>query len=118
MSDVETTAVDSQKSDDKNLALLVHLGGIFFGFLPSLIAYLIKKDSGNDWLIDHFKEALNFQITVLLAFVVCMVLTVILIGALLMPLVWLAALVFCILAALKASAGEAYRYPVSLRLVK
>ena len=40
------------------------------------------------------------------------------IGALLMPIVWIAGLVFCILAAMKASSSEAYRYPISLRLIK
>ena len=49
-------------------------------------------------------------ITILLVFVV--------IGAFLAPLVWIANVVFCIIAGLKANQGEMYRYPVALRLIK
>jgi uncharacterized Tic20 family protein len=42
----------------------------------------------------------------------------VLIGALLMPLLLIANLVFCILAAVAVSKGEHYRYPVALRLLK
>lgn len=119
MSDVQTAAVaDAPKSDEKNIALLVHLGGIFFGFIPSLIVYLIKKDGGSQWMLDHTKEALNFQLTVLIAFIVSWVLMFVLIGLLLMPLVWIGNIVFCIMAAVKASGGNAYRYPVSIRMIK
>ena len=39
------------------------------------------------------------------------------IGMLLMPVVWIASVVFMILAGVKANSGEAYRYPVALRLI-
>jgi uncharacterized Tic20 family protein len=41
----------------------------------------------------------------------------VLIGALLMPIVWIASVIFMILAGVKSNAGEAYRYPVTLRLI-
>jgi uncharacterized Tic20 family protein len=55
---------------------------------------------------------------VIIASLVSAVLTVVLIGLLLLPVVIIAAIVFPIIGAVKSSSGESYRYPVSLRLVK
>jgi uncharacterized Tic20 family protein len=52
-----------------------------------------------------------------IAFLVSMVLMFVLIGFLLMPLIGIADLVFVIIAAVSASKGERYRYPLSLRLI-
>lgn len=104
-------------NDDRNLAMLAHLLGIVSGFIGALIIWLIKKDQ-SAFIDEQGKEALNFQITMLIAFVVAGMLMVILIGALLMPLLFVANLVFCILAAVAVSKGEHYRYPVAIRLLK
>lgn len=114
----EQLSAATPSSDQKNIALLVHLSGIILGFIPSLIVYLIKQSEGPSWLLDQVKEALNFQITILIAFIVCWVLAFVVIGALLMPLVWLINLVLCIVAAVKVSNGASYRYPFALRLIK
>ena len=63
------------------------------------------------------KESLNFQITVAIAMVVCFLLSFILIGLLLLPVVGVGALVFIIIAATKANGGESYRYPWAIRLL-
>ena len=63
-------------------------------------------------------EALNFQITIAIGYVICVVLTVILIGAFLMPILWIVNIVFCIIAGLKAKEGISYRYPFAIRLIK
>jgi len=102
-------------SNDKNLAVLTHLGGILFSFIPSLIVWLLKKD--NAYVSDQAREALNFQITLLIAYVVSYILIFILIGFLLVGIVWLANIILCILAAVAASKGETYRYPFTLRLI-
>jgi len=103
-------------NDDKNIATITHLGGVIFSFIPALIVWLLKKDD-NEYLSAQAKEALNFQITVLLAQFVAGILVWLLIGFLLMPLIWLANIVFCILAAISTSRGETYRYPFTLRLI-
>jgi len=102
-------------SNDKNLAVLTHLGGILFSFIPSLIVWLLKKD--NPYVSDQAREALNFQITLLIAWVVSYILMFILIGFLLMAVIWLANIILCILAAVATSKGETYRYPFTLRLI-
>jgi uncharacterized Tic20 family protein len=104
-------------TDDRNIAMLAHLLGIVSGFVGALIIWLIKKDQ-SAYVDDQAKEALNFQITMLIAFVGAWILMFVLIGMLLMPLLLVANLVFCILGAVAASNGKNYRYPVAIRLLK
>lgn len=103
-------------ANDKNIAVLTHIGGIFFGFIPSLIVWLLKKED-SPFLGEQAREALNFQITMLIGYVIAWVLAFILIGMLLFPLLWLTNLVLCIMAAVSVSKGEDYRYPFALRLI-
>ncbi len=112
-------ATTNAPADQRTMALAAHLLGIFTGFIGALIIWLINKDDvGKAFVTDQAKEALNFQITVAIAMVICMILTIVVIGAILMPIVGLVSLVFCIIAAVKANNGEAYRYPFALRLIK
>ncbi|MEY2341243.1 DUF4870 domain-containing protein [Acidithiobacillus sp. IBUN Pt1247-S3] len=112
-----TVIAPESPKEDRNIATLVHAGGILFGFLPSLIVYLLKKEEANAWLLGQLKEALNFQITMLIGYVVATILSSLLIGFVIFPILLVVNLVFCILAAVKTSSGEAYRYPLTLRLV-
>ena len=105
--------------DDKTMALIAHLSGIVASFIGPLIIWLINKDKPEkSWLTDQSKEALNFQITLLIVYVIGIILSVILIGALINLLAWIACIVFSIIAGLAANKGEAYRYPFALRLIK
>lgn len=104
-------------NDDRNLAMLAHLLGIVSGFVGALIIWLIKKDQ-SVFIDEQGKEALNFQITVMIAFVGSWILMFVLIGMLLMPLILIGNLVFCILAAVAVSKGEHYKYPFAIRLLK
>lgn len=103
--------------NDKLFAILTHLGGIFFSFVPSLIIFLIKKDSPG-WVLDNARAALNWQITVFISSIVCFILAFILIGLFMFWALMLANLVFCIMGTVKASEKQVYRYPFSLRLLK
>jgi len=106
-------------SEDRNLAMLTHLSGILLGFIVPLIIWLMNKDKTEKaWLNEQAKEALNFQITVLIAYFVSAILVVIIIGGLLGLAVWVANLVFCIIAGMAVNRGESYRYPLTLRLIK
>ncbi|MEK6975083.1 MAG: DUF4870 domain-containing protein [Candidatus Thermoplasmatota archaeon] len=107
----------SSQSDDKTLALLAHLLGIFTGFIGALVIYLVKKDS-SPFVERHSREALNFQITVLIASVAAAILWIIIIGIFLSVAVWVVNIIFCIMATMAASKGQEYRYPFTLRLIK
>lgn len=114
---MDDPVAEAPSKDDQNLAMLAHLLGIVSGFVGALIIWLIKKDQ-SAFVDEQGKEALNFQITMMIAFVVSWILMFVLIGMLLMPLLLVANLVFCILAAVAVSKGEHYKYPVAIRLLK
>lgn len=103
-------------SDDKNIVVLTHLGGILFSFLPGLIVWLLKKDD-SPYIGENAREALNFQITLMIAYFISWILAFILIGFVLIGVLWLANIIFSIMAAVVASKGESYRYPFALRLI-
>ena len=103
-------------NDDKNIATVTHLGGTVFSFIPALIVWILKKDD-SAYIADQAKEALNFQITVLIAQFIAGILAIILIGFLFMGIIWILNVVFCIIAAIASSKGETYRYPLCLRLI-
>lgn len=103
-------------SEEKNIATVTHLGGTVFSFIPGLVVWLIKKEE-SAYITDQAKEALNFQITVLLGYLIASVLAWVLIGFLLYPIIWVINIIFCIIAAVAASKGEKYRYPLCLRLI-
>lgn len=113
----ETAYADPTK-DDKTMALLAHLLGILSIFGP-LIIWLIKKDQSR--FVDvHGKEALNFQITLLIVYLVLGVGGCVTFGLtmMLLPVVWVVSLIFSILAAVQANEGKMYAYPVNIRFIK
>ena len=119
------TAAPLSEADDRQWASLAHLGGIL-SLLPSLIIWLVFKDRGR-FTNTEAKEALNFQITLLIAYVAVIVVSSFLalvtfgIGGLLSVLgwvVWLAGVILSIMAFMQAKDGRNYRYPWSIRLIK
>ena len=103
--------------DAQMMAMLAHLLGIFTSFVGPLIIYLIKKDD-SEFVEDQSKEALNFQITMLIAHMASGILWTVCIGVFLTMAVGLVSLVLGIMATLAANGGERYRYPLCLRLIK
>jgi uncharacterized protein len=115
--ETETSSSDINPSnDDKNIATVTHLGGTVFSFVPALIVWILKKDD-SQFIADQSKEALNFQITMVLAYMLSGVLSWVLIGLVFFPIIWVLNIVFCIIAAISTSKGETYRYPFALRLI-
>jgi len=98
------------------MAMIAHLLGLLTSFVGPLVLYLAKKDE-SPYARDQAAEALNFQLTVLIAYVVCWVLAFVFIGFLLMFFLWVGSIVMAIVAALAVNRGEAYRYPVNIRFV-
>ena len=101
-----------------HISALAGLTGIpFANVVAPLIVWLVKKDT-MPFVDDQGKESLNFQITVTIALLICVPLLFVLIGFLLMPIIGLVALIFTIIAAVAANNGQAYRYPMCLRIIK
>lgn len=104
-------------SDEKMWATLVHIGGIFFGFIPALIGYLVLKDRG-PLVRQHTGSALNFQLTMLIAYGVGLLLLIVFIGFLIVMAVSVVVIIFSILAAVAANKGEYYQYPLAFKFIK
>jgi uncharacterized Tic20 family protein len=103
--------------DARTMAMLCHLLAIFTGFLGPLIIWLIKKDQ-SPFVDDQGKEALNFQLTMLIGWIAGALTTCIFIGFIILPAVIIVNLIFCIMATMKANQGIAYRYPFAIRMIK
>ena len=103
-------------SDARMWSLFAHVGGIFFGFIPSLIIYVMYKDR-DPFVRRHATQALNFQIIVAIIYVVSVPLTAIGIGLLTWAAAGIAVLVFSIMAAMAANKGEEYTYPLIPKMV-
>ena len=110
-------------AEERQWGMFAHLAALagfvipFGNVIGPLVIWQIKK-AEMDFVDDQGKEALNFQITVIIAFAVAFLLSFILIGFLLMPIIGIGALVLVIVASIKANGGEPYRYPINWRLIK
>lgn len=115
MSDV---TIETNSEIERNWAMLAHFLGLvpipFVNVLGPLLVWLIKKDKSS-FIDAHAREAANFQITFLIAFLISFWLCAVLIGFLLLGIVILTNLVLVFTAAVKAKHGESFRYPFSLR---
>lgn len=109
--------------EERTQAMLCHLTGLLGGLIPPvniiapLVIWLLKKDQ-SQFVNDQGKEALNFQISMTIYFVVAFLLMIILIGIVLLPVLGLCWLIFGIIGTIKANEGVFYRYPLILRLVR
>lgn len=104
-------------ADEKLWSTLVHIGGIFFHVLPALIGYVLFKDRG-PFVRQHTASALNFQLTLIIAYVVGAILTLVLVGLLILIAAVVANVVFSILAAIAANRGESYVYPLAITFAR
>ena len=101
-----------------HLSALAGLVGVPFGnIIGPLIIWLIKKNE-MPFVDDQGKEALNFQITMTVIFLIGIPLCFILIGVPIVILTYIADFVLTIVAAVKANDGVAYRYPLTWRLIR
>lgn len=118
-------AVVEMNSEARNWAMFAHLASLakytaipLANILGPLIIWLIKKDE-MPFVDDQGKEAINFQISITIYLVVSGVLVMCaglgVIGLIVFAII---DVVFTILAAISASGGKAYRYPMTIRLVK
>lgn len=110
-------------TDATNWGMFAHLSALIgfiipFGSILGPLVIWLTKGKEIEFVGTEAKEALNFQITMALAFLVSWLLVFVLIGFLLLALLAIAELILIIMAAISASKGQPYRYPFALRLVK
>jgi uncharacterized Tic20 family protein len=113
----------STSSEVRTWSVLCHasaLLGLFFHFfghlLGPLVVWLIKRDASPE--IDaNGKESLNFQLSMLIYDIVAGILCLVLIGIPILIALWVLNTVFVIIASVKTSNGEFYRYPFTIRFL-
>lgn len=110
--------------DERTWGMIAHLSAFAVFVFPlggnilaPLVIWLTRRDT-SAYVAMEAREALNFNISVALGWIVCGSLVFALIGIPLGAALFLYWLVMAIVAAVKASEGVGYRYPFSLRLVK
>ncbi|MGB0259709.1 MAG: DUF4870 domain-containing protein [Coraliomargarita sp.] len=97
------------------LALVQFLG--IPGVLGPLVIWLLKREE-HPFIDSCGKEAVNFQLSVLIYLIVAFVMVFIVIGFFLVPIIMLLSIVYTVIAAIKASDGNDYQYPLTIRFIK
>ncbi|MEM9996784.1 MAG: DUF4870 domain-containing protein [Bacteroidota bacterium] len=119
-------SVTTTSDEARSWGMIAHLSallGVFSGigfFVGPLVVYLVKRDA-HPFIEENAREALNFQITSLIAIAIATVLAITIIGLVVaIPaffVIGLSMVVLPIIAGLRARDGETYRYPFTLRLI-
>ena len=110
--------------NERTWGMLAHLSALAGLVVPLVgnvlgpLAVLIARRDESAFVSAHVKEALNFNITVTMAAALCAVLSLVFVGLLLGTVLFIVWLVMTLIAAIKASEGAPYRYPLSVRFVK
>lgn len=103
--------------EEQGWGVATHLGGVFVSWLVPLVVWLIFRER-SPMIDDHGKEALNWQITLFIGYVIGYATMIILIGFIIVPLIFITALIFGILGAVAAYNRRPFRYPFNIRFIK
>jgi len=94
--------------------VLTHILALFFNFVAPLIIFLSTE---NKTTKQHAANALNWQISVIIYSTIAFILVFVLVGVLLLWVLAILNTIFCIVAAVKASEGKLYKYPMTVCFV-
>ena len=109
--------------DARNWAMMSHLSALAGYFIPlgnilaPLVIWAVKKDESS-FVEEQAKEAMNFQLTMTIAYLAACVLIFVVIGIFILIFLAIYALVMMIIAAIKTNDGENFRYPYTIRFIK
>jgi len=101
-------------TQDTGLAVVAHIAGFVTSILGPLVIYLLADD---EFAKRNAANALNWQIMVIIYGTVAGMLALVAIGFVLIPVILLLNFVFCVIAAVKASNGETWSYPITYNLL-
>ncbi|MEO2268936.1 DUF4870 domain-containing protein [Pseudoalteromonas pernae] len=113
---------NTKGSDENTMAMLCHLSALagfilpFGSILGPLVVWLVKKDEMS--IVDrHGRDSINFQLTMLIAYIVSFILIFAVIGIILLPVVALFSFIMVIVASIKAYEGKEFTYPLSFKFL-
>jgi len=116
-SPIEIKSKSEVSQDDINLALIAHIGTMFGGFFVPLIIWILKKDE-SEFVAEHARNSLNFQLSMLIYMIVSFILVFIVVGIFTIFAIAVFATIVVILATVAASKGEHYNYPLTINFIK
>ena len=108
---------------ERNWAMFCHLAGFagffvpFGGIIGPLIIWLSKRDDST-WVNENGKASLNFQLSMLLYMILAAPLVLIIIGIPILAILGTLKIIFMIIACVKASRGEEFRYPLAIPFIQ
>lgn len=105
--------------NDKLWSILCHLSGpigLGYFWVPLIIYLVMRRES--EFAAHHAREALNFNLSILLYVILSLPMALLIVGIPLILAIGFLAFIVGIIAAVKTSEGELYRYPLSIRFVK
>ena len=117
---VPATATDQEA---RQWALFLHLS-VFAGYLVPLAGLIapiaiwqLKKDQ-IPGINEHGKNLMNFMISMFIYSLVAGLLTFVLIGFLILPILLIVGIALPIMAAIKGNNGEIWKYPLTIQFLK
>jgi uncharacterized Tic20 family protein len=122
----EYSATDDTSADDKetnNWAMILHLSMLsglvvpLAGLVVPIVIYVLKKDSVPG-LKPHGYVVFNWMISALIYAIISMILLIVVIGGFMLAALGLVSLIFPIIGGVKASEGEVWPYPLSIKFFK
>jgi uncharacterized Tic20 family protein len=124
MLEPERGASSTSNTNERLWAMACHLTGLvgylgvpFGNIIAPLIIWTLKKEEF-PLVDDQGKESLNAQISYSIYMLIAGVLMFVLVGFVLFPIIYVASLIFVLIAAVKANDGVRYRYPAIFRFIK
>lgn len=114
---------NSLSKDARMWAMFAHISAVagfvipFGNIIGPLLIWILKKDEF-PFVNDQGKESLNFQISITIYVLISIILVFLVIGIPILIVVGLFALIMTIIAAINSYDGKAYRYPLTIRLIK
>jgi uncharacterized protein len=104
-------------SEERMLAAILYVVSLFFPVIGPLVIWLLKKDE-SAYINYHGREYFNFFISYTVYSIISGILIFLIVGIFLLWILGIMALVFTIIAAVKAYEGNEYQFPLIFRVIK
>ena len=123
MDDNQKVEVITDNKDYRTWAMLCHLSSFagllipFGSVIGPLIVWLAKKDE-MPLVAEHGRKSLNFQLTMMIAYIISFLLMFVVIGVILLPVIAIFAFIMVVVSAIKANDGKEVDYPLSIEFIK
>ena len=105
------------EKDDTKLLGLLHLSGLFIMIFPPLVIWIWKKDELKGYE-QHFKDVMNFQLSIVIYLVGAVITAILIIPALLLPVIGIASTIIILINSIKVLSSQPYRYPFCIQFMK